>query len=73
MLKNAKITEHITNEIHRLIYNTQNSTTYIKPVVNKIYFSKVASLNMRANYALDLQKNIYEKTAYPPNKSKELH
>jgi type III restriction enzyme len=68
MLKNAKITEHITNEIHRLIYNAQNSTTYIKPVVNKIYFSKVASLNMRANYALDLQKTIYEKTAYPSNK-----
>lgn len=46
----------------------QNSTTYIKPVVNKIYFSKVASLNMRANYALDLQKTIYEKTAYSSNK-----
>jgi len=68
MLKNAKITEHITNEIQRLIYNMQNSTTYIKPVVNKIYFSKVASLNMRANYALDLEKTIYEKTAYPSNK-----
>ncbi|MGE4419182.1 MAG: hypothetical protein AB7D38_05050 [Sulfurimonas sp.] len=23
---------------------------------------------MRANYALDLQKSIYEKTAYPSNK-----
>jgi len=68
MLKNAKITEHITNEIQRLIYNMQNSTTYIKPIVNKIYFSKVASLNMRANYALDLEKTIYEKTTYPSNK-----
>ena len=68
MLKNAKITKHITNEIQRLIYNMQNSTTYIKPIVNKIYFSKVASLNMRANYALDLEKTIYEKTTYPSNK-----
>lgn len=68
MLKNARVTEHITNEIHRLIYNTQNSTTTIKAVVNKIYFSKISSLNMRANYALDLQKTIYEKTAYPSNK-----
>ncbi|MBD3808632.1 MAG: restriction endonuclease subunit R, partial [Epsilonproteobacteria bacterium] len=68
MLKNANITPHITNGIHRLIYNMQNSTTYIKPLVNKIYFSKVSSLNMRANYALDLEKTIYEKTAYPTNK-----
>ena len=68
MLKNANITPHITNAIQRLIHDMQNSTTYIKPVVNKIYFSKVANLNMRANYALDLQKTIYEKTAYPSNK-----
>lgn len=68
MLKNANITPHITNAIQRLIHEMQNSTTYIKPVVNKIYFSKVASLNMRANYALDLQKTIYEKTVYPSNK-----
>jgi len=68
MLKNANITPHITNAIQRLIHDMQNSTTYIKPVVNKIYFSKVSSLNMRANYALDLQKTIYEKTAYPSNK-----
>ncbi len=68
MLKNANITPHITNSIHSLIYNMQNSTTYIKPVVNKMYFSKVSSLNMRANYVLDLEKTIYEKTAYPTNK-----
>jgi type III restriction enzyme len=68
MLKNANITTHITNEINRLIYNMQNSTTYIKPLVKKIYFSKVSSLNMRANFSLDLQKTIYEKTSYPSNK-----
>jgi type III restriction enzyme len=68
MLKNANITPHITNGIHRLIYNMQNSTTTIKAVVNKIYFSQVSSLNIRANYALDLEKTIYEKTAYPSNK-----
>jgi type III restriction enzyme len=68
MLKNAQITSHITNGIHRLIYNMQNSTTTTKAVVNKIYFSQVSSLNMRANYALDLEKTIYEKTAYPSNK-----
>lgn len=68
MLKNANITPHITNAAQRLIYDMQNSTITIKPIVNKIYFSKVSSLNMRANYALDLQKTIYEKTAYPPNK-----
>ena len=68
MLKNAKVTEHITNEIHRLIYNMQNSTILSKAVVKKLYFSQVASLNMRANYTLDLEKTIYEKTAYPSNK-----
>ena len=68
MLKNANITTHITNEINRVIYNMQNNTTYIKPLVNKIYFSKVSSLNMRANFSLDLEKTIYEKTSYPSNK-----
>jgi type III restriction enzyme len=46
----------------------QNATTYIKPVVNKIYFSKVSGLNMRKNFSLDLQKTIYEKTSYPSNR-----
>lgn len=68
MLKNANITPHITNSIHRLIYNMQNSTTAIPAIVNKRYFSQVSSLNMMVKYALDLQKTIYEKTAYPSNK-----
>jgi len=68
MLKNANITHHITNAINRMIYTMQNATTYIKPVVNKIYFSKVSGLNMRKNFSLDLQKTIYEKTSYPSNK-----
>ena len=68
MLKNANITNFITNEINRLIYNMQNSTSISKPIVNKNYFSKVDSLNMRENFALNLQKTIYEKTSYPSNK-----
>ncbi|MDZ7817528.1 MAG: hypothetical protein U5K55_02450 [Aliarcobacter sp.] len=68
MLKNANITSFITNEINRLIYNMQNSTTISKPIVNKNYFSKVDSLNMRENFSLDLQKTIYERTSYPSNK-----
>jgi type III restriction enzyme len=68
MLKNANITSFITNEINRLIYTMQNSTSVSKPIVNKNYFSKVDSLNMRENFALDLQKTIYEKTSYPSNK-----
>ena len=46
----------------------QNSTSISKPIVNKNYFSKVDSLNMRENFALNLQKTIYEKTSYPSNK-----
>jgi type III restriction enzyme len=68
MLKNANITAHITNGIQRLIYNMQNSTILSKALVKKLFFSEIASLNMRANYALDLEKTIYEKTAYPSNK-----
>lgn len=68
MLKNANITNFMTNEINRLIYNMQNSTTISKPIVNKNYFSKVDSLNMRENFTLPLQKTIYEKTSYPSNK-----
>jgi len=68
MLKNVNITAHITNGINRLIFNLQNSTSTIKPIVNKQYFSKISSLNMRKNYSLDLEKTIYEKTSYPSNK-----
>ena len=68
MLKNANITSFIANEINRMIFELQNSTSTIKPIVNKNYFSKVSSLNMRENFSLDLQKTIYEKTLYPSNK-----
>lgn len=67
MLKNANIISFIANEINRLIYNLQNNTIISKPIVNKIYFSQVDSLNMRENFSLDLEKTIYEKTSYPSN------
>jgi len=68
MLKGANITEHIIKELSRTIFNMQNETLTSQAEVNKVYFSTIASINMREKYALDCQKTIYEKTAYPSNR-----
>ncbi len=68
MLKNANITGHIINSINRLIFEIQNSTVISKPIISKRYFSEVSTLNMRENYSLELEKTIYERTAYPTNR-----
>lgn len=67
MLKGANLTQHIIKEISRAVYNMQTSTVTNKAIINKIYFSSISQLKMREKYALDLQKTIYEKTAYPTN------
>ncbi len=68
MLKGANITEHIIKEISRAVYNMQTSTVTQNAKVRKNYFSIVSSLKMRENYSLDLEKTIYERSSYPPNK-----
>jgi len=68
MLKGANITEHIIKELSRTIFNMQNETIVSQAQINKVYFSSIKSINMRERYALDLQKTIYEKTAYPSNR-----
>ncbi len=68
MLKGANITEHIIKELSRTIFNMQNETVINEAEINKVYFSTVESITMREKYALNLQKTIYEKTAYPSNR-----
>lgn len=68
MLKGTNITQHIIKEVSRAVYNMQNCTITNKAIINKTYFSSVSELKMREKYALDLEKTIYEKTPFPPNK-----
>jgi len=68
MIKGAKITDHIIKEVSKIIFNMQNETTTREAQINKVYFSTIQTINMREKYALNLQKTIYEKTAYPSNR-----
>ena len=68
MIAKVGILEHIMKEVSQAIYDMQNSTEISKAIVIKNYFSKVDKIKMRENFALDIQKSIYEKTAYPSNK-----
>ncbi len=68
MLHKEHITQHILREINHFIVQSQNSIDIKEAVVQKEYFSSVASLKMRENFCIDITKSIYEKTAYPSNK-----
>ncbi len=68
MIARAGILEHIMKEVSQTVYDMQNSIDVTEATVKKNYFSQVEKLKMRENFALDIRKSIYEKTAYPSNK-----
>lgn len=68
MISKVGIVQHILKEISRSIYEMQNNVSIEEAVIQKEYFSQVSSLKMRENFALDIAKSPYEKTAYPSNK-----
>ena len=68
MIAKVGIIEYIMKEVSQLIYEMQNNIDVTKAVISKNYFSQVETLKMRENFALNIQKSIYEKTAYPSNK-----
>ena len=68
ILSKANIVEHIMREFSRAVYEMQNNVDVTEADVLKQWFSQVAKLSVRENFALDLVKTIYEKTAYPSNK-----
>lgn len=69
LLQNEGIaTQHIVREITKAIYYMQEEINVTEAIVEKIYFSTIPTLRIRENYALDLEKTIYEKVAYPSNK-----
>ena len=68
MIARAGILEHIMKEVSQTVYDMQNSVEVTEATVVKNYFSQVEKLKMRENFALDITKSIYEKTAYPSNK-----
>lgn len=68
MIAKAGILEHIMKEVCQSVYDMQNTIEITDATVIKNYFSQINSLKMRENFALDIRKSIYEKTAYPSNK-----
>ena len=68
MIAKVGILEHIMKEVSKSIYDMQNSIEITEAVVVKNNFSQINKIKMRENFALDIQKSIYEKTAYPSNK-----
>ena len=68
MIARAGILQHIMQEISQTVYDMQNNVEIADAVVIKNYFSDIDKIKMRENFALDIQKSIYEKTAYPSNK-----
>lgn len=68
MIAKVGILEHIMKEVVQIIDNMQKNVQVIEATVLKNYFSQIDKLKMRENYALDIKKSIYEKTAYPSNK-----
>lgn len=68
MVSKIGIVQHIMKEVSKSIYEMHTSIKVEEAVINKKYFSEVTELKMRENFALDITKSIYEKTAYPSNK-----
>ena len=62
------IISHIVNEFSKAIYHMQMDINTDDAVVEKKWFSQVASLTGREDFALDIVKSIYEQTFYPSNK-----
>ncbi len=68
MIAKVGILEHIMKEVSQSVYDMQNNIEITEATVIKNYFSQISNLKMRENFALDITKSIYEKTAYPSNK-----
>lgn len=68
LLKTGGVSEHIIKEISKIVYESQQTTVTDDAQIQKIAFSSVDSLRVRENYSIELQKTIYERTAYPSNK-----
>lgn len=68
MLSKANIIEHILSVFSKAVYDMQNNVDVTEAVVLKQWFSQIDKMPMRENFALDLVKTIYEKTAYPSSR-----
>lgn len=66
--KNAIVTQHIIKEMSLAIHRMQESVMTSEAVVEKLWFSAVATLRIRESYSMELEKVIYERMGYPSNK-----
>lgn len=68
LAQNGVVSQHIIKEVAVAIYNMQKNVATSEAVVDKLPFSKVATLRMRESFSLALCKTIYERTGYPSNR-----
>ena len=68
LMKNGIVTQHIIQEIGKVILEMQNSTNIDEARIEKKYFSSIMELRMRENFSLPIVKTIYERLRYPSNK-----
>lgn len=66
--KNAIVTQHIIKEMSIAIHRMQESVMTSEAIVEKLWFSSVATLRIRESYSMELEKVIYERMGYPSNK-----
>ena len=66
--KNAIVTQHIIKEMSIAIHRMQESVMTSEAIVEKLWFSSVATLRIRESYSIELEKVIYELMGYPSNK-----
>lgn len=62
---NGVVTEHVIQQVARLVYRIEAGTIKTKAEVKKIWFSSVPSFVVRQSSALSLRKTIYTLTGYP--------
>ena len=63
--KGGIVTQHIVKEMSVAIHRMQDNVQRSEAVVEKTWFSSVATLCVREQYSIELQKVIYERLGYP--------
>ncbi len=64
---NGIVTDHVVQQVGRLVLEIERGTVATKASVQKRWFSEVARFYVREASSLELEKTIYTRTGYPTN------
>ena len=64
---NGIVTEHVVQQVGRLVLEIERGTVATKASVQKRWFSEVSRFYVRESSSLELEKTIYTRTGYPTN------